>query len=297
MSSAYEKLVRTHMHQLVRVYYTNGGTKYFSGYNCNFCKKKNASTDRWFCSACDYNLCEPCMKFQLRLGRVLLDVNNHPHQLQNVFKNAGNPGYEKGFKCDACEGGEGDTRWWCAECGFDLCEKCAIDNSAPIKTPSAHTHPLQLINSHAGPVQYTIAGYLCFYCKRINPTNGRWWCKTCGLDICNDCHSRFVLGVAPSPATVNSSPAPSVIEPSPITSNPSGPVITNTTPTNTSPATPTATNTGNTTEEDDSVYCVVCMTDKKNATIIHSGTGHVCCCMGCAKMLQDRGDPCPFRSI
>lgn len=40
--------------------------------------------------------------------------------------------------------------------------------------------------------------------------------------------------------------------------------------------------------------CIICMTAPKNATIIHGATGHVCCCLFCAKKLETREDPCPI---
>jgi len=42
-----------------------------------------------------------------------------------------------------------------------------------------------------------------------------------------------------------------------------------------------------------SQYCVVCLTSERNATIVHGTTGHVVCCLVCARILQARGDKCP----
>lgn len=39
--------------------------------------------------------------------------------------------------------------------------------------------------------------------------------------------------------------------------------------------------------------CVVCLENPKNATIVHGGTGHGCCCFECATMIKERGDGCP----
>ena len=39
--------------------------------------------------------------------------------------------------------------------------------------------------------------------------------------------------------------------------------------------------------------CIICVEKPRDATIIHGGTGHVCCCHDCAKRLEQRGDPCP----
>jgi E3 ubiquitin-protein ligase Mdm2 len=39
--------------------------------------------------------------------------------------------------------------------------------------------------------------------------------------------------------------------------------------------------------------CVVCLTSERNATIVHGETGHVVCCLVCARILKARGDNCP----
>jgi hypothetical protein len=40
-------------------------------------------------------------------------------------------------------------------------------------------------------------------------------------------------------------------------------------------------------------YCVVCLTSECNATIVHGSTGHIVCCLICARILKARGDNCP----
>ena len=39
--------------------------------------------------------------------------------------------------------------------------------------------------------------------------------------------------------------------------------------------------------------CVVCWEKPRNATIVHGDSGHGCCCLGCAKELKARQQPCP----
>ena len=45
---------------------------------------------------------------------------------------------------------------------------------------------------------------------------------------------------------------------------------------------------------DAETLCVVCFVNEKNATIVHGDTGHMACCLECARILQDRGDGCPI---
>ena len=37
-------------------------------------------------------------------------------------------------------------------------------------------------------------------------------------------------------------------------------------------------------------HCLICLTEERNATIIHGGTGHIACCLDCARILKGRGD-------
>jgi hypothetical protein len=40
--------------------------------------------------------------------------------------------------------------------------------------------------------------------------------------------------------------------------------------------------------------CVVCLERAKEITLVHKGTGHMCCCSPCADALQAAGQPCPL---
>ena len=39
-----------------------------------------------------------------------------------------------------------------------------------------------------------------------------------------------------------------------------------------------------------SEQCLICLTEERNATIVHGETGHVACCLVCARILKARGD-------
>jgi Zinc finger, C3HC4 type (RING finger) len=39
--------------------------------------------------------------------------------------------------------------------------------------------------------------------------------------------------------------------------------------------------------------CVICLCESRSATMIHGDTGHIACCLICARILQARGDDCP----
>lgn len=39
--------------------------------------------------------------------------------------------------------------------------------------------------------------------------------------------------------------------------------------------------------------CLVCFSSQRTATFVHGETGHIACCLECARVLKGRGDPCP----
>lgn len=39
--------------------------------------------------------------------------------------------------------------------------------------------------------------------------------------------------------------------------------------------------------------CLICLTEERTATIVHGETGHICCCLQCARILKQHGDRCP----
>jgi len=39
--------------------------------------------------------------------------------------------------------------------------------------------------------------------------------------------------------------------------------------------------------------CLICLTESRNATIVHGETGHICCCLQCARILKHSGERCP----
>ncbi|XP_057299517.1 E3 ubiquitin-protein ligase Mdm2-like [Hydractinia symbiolongicarpus] len=45
---------------------------------------------------------------------------------------------------------------------------------------------------------------------------------------------------------------------------------------------------------DEDNRCIICLSKRKTATIVHGRTGHFCCCLSCANKLENRGDKCPI---
>ena len=45
---------------------------------------------------------------------------------------------------------------------------------------------------------------------------------------------------------------------------------------------------GSKTQKDE--HCLICLTETRTATIVHGETGHIACCLTCARILKARGD-------
>lgn len=53
----------------------------------------------------------------------------------------------------------------------------------------------------------------------------------------------------------------------------------------------TSTTTG---DESSNPTCVVCLQSEANATLVHGETGHICCCLDCARICKAQGVGCPL---
>lgn len=47
-------------------------------------------------------------------------------------------------------------------------------------------------------------------------------------------------------------------------------------------------------EGDDDTLCIVCMTEKRNACLVHGKTSHQVTCLGCANRLKEANMGCPI---
>ena len=129
-------IVKEHKHKLV---YCLTDFKW----SCDLCKKKyQRKNARYFCSICNFNMCdechskgnyikkkvfpegvEPSNKF---VNRKKLKTDYHPHNLVYCRSSRSVIGYN-GWICDNCRE-EFDNEIWsffCTNCDFDLCCSCA----------------------------------------------------------------------------------------------------------------------------------------------------------------------------
>ena len=112
-------------------------------WNCFICKKKYSKNNaKYYCSLCDFNLCEKChsernlpkrLKFREEvepsnpsIKNPFLKSNFHEHNLiycrSSRFKDE-----IKGWYCDICGSYFKNKTWsfYCTNCDYDLCCKCA----------------------------------------------------------------------------------------------------------------------------------------------------------------------------
>ena len=97
------------------------------GFQCDSCREEQREGRAMYgCRACDYDVCEPCSK----LPRPPICPSGaascgKPMRLSVYDKE----GYEAGWVCDRCGSDSGQTgkdseRWFCFDCGSDVCFDC-----------------------------------------------------------------------------------------------------------------------------------------------------------------------------
>jgi hypothetical protein len=48
-------------------------------------------------------------------------------------------------------------------------------------------------------------------------------------------------------------------------------------------------------DSDPNNRCLICLSDERTSTVVHGETGHIACCLACARILKARGDNVSFR--
>jgi hypothetical protein len=127
--------VEEHEHKLVY-------SKTNLDWECNECEsEKSKKEPRLFCSICNYNMCNECRreKEYYKIGSIPLNATPHNKNVKTLFVK--HKGHEHqlafcrtkrtaghgGWLCNICKK-EYDNKTWtfyCTECDYDLCDKCA----------------------------------------------------------------------------------------------------------------------------------------------------------------------------
>ena len=111
-------------------------------WKCNLCKKKyDSSNPRYYCSVCNFNLCNEChakRKYTIKkafpdnvqpsnpsVKEDFLDTDYHEHRLVYCRSSRSVLQYS-GWICDNCRDQYDNEEWsfLCTKCDFDLCCNC-----------------------------------------------------------------------------------------------------------------------------------------------------------------------------
>lgn len=153
----------------------------------SFCQKSLKPSDSLYrCGSCDFNLCETCLKGDLR-------SDFHHHKLKPANTVVVYPHTNGDWRCDGCLNVFYFTTcsWTrhCEECQVDLCENCYKDGWVHGLHPNHKLFPVD-----ARIVYRMMEEWYCDNCGEERSTFGTnavkmFHCDTCqnGIDLCSSC--------------------------------------------------------------------------------------------------------------
>lgn len=300
-----------HPHPL---FLTNAATiypNYHGRWKCDACAVvSSGGPDSMFvyhCYTCQWDLCKDCYS-----GRKFA-LHNHvlkPTDSRVVY------GPSAGmWLCNVCQKSGQDFNspyaWHCEICEFDSCDDCIRTKNFP----EIHNHPLKISDSMLVYGEYE-GDWKCDQCNtdyspgperppttpeeqaelRLHRYPYHCYTPNCDFDICYNCVAQSNHNADGARDMVGREQA----ERYDLSSR-----YAQTSPRYTSrhPSIQDEYQIANqhkiedeTEEEDipDQEKCVICLSRRKTATIVHGITGHVCCCINCAVILQRNRQPCPI---
>lgn len=276
-----------HQHELTRTYCPPHLRRPNQNFICGHCSRPSIPPSFFFsCEQCAFKLCLDCsleMQQQVPNNSVPTFANSHHHPLFKLPAKGIHP-YQGGFVCNRCSRpNQSPYRWNCLDCEYDLCEDC-FDRCQILQPESCrsstHLHPLEHVPAR-GTGGY-VYGFRCDLCSQLNPSSTRWTCQRCEYDLCQECFTKARVNPPPPRDDL---PPKNIRPHDPIPSQPEAPE------TPVAPETPMA---HVELKNEETQLCVICLDNPKNATLIHEGTGHVCCCLSCAQLLFKGSKPCPI---
>ena len=131
--------VNEHQHQLVYIIS-------ILNWRCSLCEKNyNKEDAKYYCSLCDFNMCDKChfiRKYEIKkafpenvkpsdplVKNPILKYNNHNHILVYCRTSRFDEVYNS-WMCNNCRSKFNNEVWsfYCTQCDFDICSKCARFN-------------------------------------------------------------------------------------------------------------------------------------------------------------------------
>ena len=132
-------IVNEHQHKLVYIIS-------ILNWRCSLCEKKyNKEDAKYYCSLCDFNMCDKCRfirKYEIKkafpenvkpsnplVKNPILKYNNHNHILVYCRTSRFDEVYNS-WVCNNCRSKFNNEVWsfYCTQCNFDICSKCARFN-------------------------------------------------------------------------------------------------------------------------------------------------------------------------
>ena len=131
-----ESGIKINEHEHILIYLINN-----KNWSCNICSASyNPNIAKFYCSICDYNVCNNCKikinneKKNLNLNsnskiysdNNLVDTKYHDHSL--IYCNTSRNEKETYWNCNVCRVKYGPQKWsfYCTKCDYDLCYNCFI---------------------------------------------------------------------------------------------------------------------------------------------------------------------------
>jgi hypothetical protein len=103
---------------------------YIAGdYSCNKCSKPgDCKAGRWFCLACEYDICQECRPAPENLAEDARMCDKSHFMTFSMIP------YQSGeyYRCSTCYKAKlaSNGRWWCPICSYDVCEVCSQKSKA-----------------------------------------------------------------------------------------------------------------------------------------------------------------------
>ena len=149
-------------------------------WKCNICKKLNKSNASFYCTKCDFDVCDDCF----------IDLNGQEEQESQQLIQQQEPesthehplNYEEKLKetCKLClKKMDYIPGYKCNECPMVLCFDCSNKVFYSPKNKSIHNHDLKLKNRNT---------WKCNLCKKKFKDYASFYCKQCDFDSCSNCY-------------------------------------------------------------------------------------------------------------
>ena len=199
-----ENIIKSPLHAHNLYFCITERSHFGGGYYCNICKKgSKCSVPSYYCTLCDFDMCEECTKLteflpQSVKGEFYNEGNYwqfkstghmHPLTYLSLKKNS------KVIKCEDCHCtiNPNDYFYFCSGCEYSLCEDCKLRKKRgdPYQLSVLwHEHPLNIC---LPIIPKTFVKYTCNHCNKDKILEFRFYCTKCDYYLCIECYSKYIF--------------------------------------------------------------------------------------------------------